>query len=542
MTANVQTNLFQLITSTNQSDTKNAASFSENSLKINDKANSGGNTIFSNILNDLANGVAENKVNNPELHYDPLMQTPLSQIDKNLDAATEGKNLPLIDIDIENIELNEALNAEKRSNLALQQNKHLNLNNDIALELDLDLDSGLSQLNSNFDKNQLSHIKQVLEQDVTLVIHNNKENFALSEEPKGGAANIVGELESNKLNISGDDSLTVRNVEMGELSKSGTNLAKMKLSAGEEIANTLSSNQGGALKAHPLHTNIELNAVNPKLINKDTRLEIAVNKVNATNSIGEKSSISGGEITPFDKLSLNNFALEKKANNSEFFANHAENKKNLDSLDNSNNKNLKLGLLNTNVVSDNIQTVLSAAPKVELPVYQSNVQVDASLLSMAGPEAALKGTPEIQKADLNSVFTQGLNLKQNFTPNLAMRIQWMFNQAISSAEIMMDPPDMGPLTVKIQQHNGETNIMFQVAQSGTKELVEENLAKLKELLEQQGIDLGEASVEQQKQQPKESDANSTNSINTSTEQLEDTHNENNESVVLQTNNLVDIYS
>ena len=48
MTANVQTNLFQLITSTNQSDTKNAASFSENSLKINDKANSGGNTIFSN--------------------------------------------------------------------------------------------------------------------------------------------------------------------------------------------------------------------------------------------------------------------------------------------------------------------------------------------------------------------------------------------------------------------------------------------------------------------------------------------------------------
>lgn len=100
----------------------------------------------------------------------------------------------------------------------------------------------------------------------------------------------------------------------------------------------------------------------------------------------------------------------------------------------------------------------------------------------------------------SSLFGQGLNLKRGLAPNLAMRIQWMFNQALSSAEVMMDPPELGPMNVKIQQTNGETQIMFQVNNAQTKEAIESSLDKLRAMLEEQGILLADAQVEQHKKQ------------------------------------------
>ncbi len=95
----------------------------------------------------------------------------------------------------------------------------------------------------------------------------------------------------------------------------------------------------------------------------------------------------------------------------------------------------------------------------------------------------------------SNILQQGLSLRQNFSPNLANRIQWIYQQAMTSAEILMDPPELGPLSVKLQTNQGETNILFQVSNSHTKEMIEESLAKLREMLEQQGIKLGDTQVE-----------------------------------------------
>ncbi len=99
----------------------------------------------------------------------------------------------------------------------------------------------------------------------------------------------------------------------------------------------------------------------------------------------------------------------------------------------------------------------------------------------------------------SSNIQQGLALRGDFSPNLALRIQWIFQQALSSAEIMMDPPELGPLSVKMQHRGGETNIIFQVNNPQTKEMIEEHLPKLKELLQEQGIALGDTHVKQNQQ-------------------------------------------
>jgi len=121
----------------------------------------------------------------------------------------------------------------------------------------------------------------------------------------------------------------------------------------------------------------------------------------------------------------------------------------------------------------------------------------------ANTEFATGAAKDAQNIIANSTIQSGLSLKRNFSPNLAARIQWIYNQAISSAEILMDPPDLGPLSVKLTKVNGETNVLFQVTNPSTKEAIEDNLAKLKEMLSEQGINLGDTQVEQQQKNDKD---------------------------------------
>jgi len=183
---------------------------------------------------------------------------------------------------------------------------------------------------------------------------------------------------------------------------------------------------------------------------------------------------------------------------------------------------------------------LIALNQVQNQPSQAQLEVSPSFLSLAKVDVI--DDVQTLKPGINSVFSQGLNLKQNFAPNLAMRIQWMFNQALSTAEIMMDPPEMGPLTVKIQQHNGETNIMFQVSQTATKEMLEESLSKLKEMLEQQGINLGETVVEQQKQQSQDNSKKSLRSDHSNKINSDGNNSDQQEFVSLKTEQLLDVYS
>ncbi|TQV75346.1 flagellar hook-length control protein FliK [Aliikangiella marina] len=149
--------------------------------------------------------------------------------------------------------------------------------------------------------------------------------------------------------------------------------------------------------------------------------------------------------------------------------------------------------LGANATTIGLSGLLSSSASGE-PVTYSNA-LSSQAVGLEASEAA-----KTLLLSSNSQFSQGLNLKSHFTPNLAMRIQWMFNRAVNSAEVMMDPPELGPMTVKIQQTNGETQVMFQVNNPQTKDALESNLDKLKMLLQEQGINLGDAQVEQQKSQ------------------------------------------
>ena len=77
---------------------------------------------------------------------------------------------------------------------------------------------------------------------------------------------------------------------------------------------------------------------------------------------------------------------------------------------------------------------------------------------------------------------------------LGEKVTWMIGQKLQAAEIRMNPPHLGPLEVKIQWHNDQTQIQFASHHAVVRDALEAALPRLRELMTQAGVDLGQVDV------------------------------------------------
>jgi hypothetical protein len=83
--------------------------------------------------------------------------------------------------------------------------------------------------------------------------------------------------------------------------------------------------------------------------------------------------------------------------------------------------------------------------------------------------------------------------------DLSQRILWLSGHNLRSAEIRLDPPELGPLQVQVQHHRDGTSVHFTTSSAAVKDVVEANLPRLRELLEGSGLSLIDVNVAQQQQ-------------------------------------------
>ena len=62
------------------------------------------------------------------------------------------------------------------------------------------------------------------------------------------------------------------------------------------------------------------------------------------------------------------------------------------------------------------------------------------------------------------------------------------------AEIRLDPPEMGSMQIRIRSDAEQAQINFVVQNQQAKEALEQSLPRLREMLMQQGLELGESSI------------------------------------------------
>lgn len=158
---------------------------------------------------------------------------------------------------------------------------------------------------------------------------------------------------------------------------------------------------------------------------------------------------------------------------------------------------------------------------------QTQTKVDAALNQFANLMSLANGVNQSTQAQAHQLFgltesqiikeshamhTEGTKLAQQ-TPTsfdkavnifkadgqqqLTEKVRWMVNARNPAAEIRLDPPELGSMQIKINMTADSAAVSFTVQSAAAKEALDQALPKLRDMLQEQGIELGQSSVEQQ---------------------------------------------
>lgn len=96
----------------------------------------------------------------------------------------------------------------------------------------------------------------------------------------------------------------------------------------------------------------------------------------------------------------------------------------------------------------------------------------------------------------------------DWNQDMGERIMWMNNRGISSAEIKMNPPNMGAITVRIDvNQDQQTTIAFTAQNSEVRTALEGSIPRLRDMLTSQNLNLADVNVSQQSSTGTNSDSN-----------------------------------
>jgi len=124
------------------------------------------------------------------------------------------------------------------------------------------------------------------------------------------------------------------------------------------------------------------------------------------------------------------------------------------------------------------------------PVQGTNLPLSQSLAAVGLGTATQAAATQTQMAPLN--------LGQNaWETNLGSRLQMMVGQNVQTAEIRLDPPELGALDIKIKITNDIASVNITSGNTQVREALETAIPKLREMFEESGVSLGDVNVHQE---------------------------------------------
>lgn len=116
-------------------------------------------------------------------------------------------------------------------------------------------------------------------------------------------------------------------------------------------------------------------------------------------------------------------------------------------------------------------------------------RIDNSGLTQLQTDKSVATTPELQ-TKIHTSFH-----KQEWQQAFNQRFMWMVSQGASKALIQLEPAELGPMEVKMQVAKDSTvNVSFTSHSSAVRDILDSQIPRLRELLEEQGLTLGDVDV------------------------------------------------
>jgi flagellar hook-length control protein FliK len=76
----------------------------------------------------------------------------------------------------------------------------------------------------------------------------------------------------------------------------------------------------------------------------------------------------------------------------------------------------------------------------------------------------------------------------------SQRVSWMVGQQIQSAEFRVEPPQLGPIEVRLSIANDQASLTFAAPHAGARDAIQASLPRLQEILLESGVSLGNVFV------------------------------------------------
>lgn len=144
------------------------------------------------------------------------------------------------------------------------------------------------------------------------------------------------------------------------------------------------------------------------------------------------------------------------------------------------------------------QTLDAQAPKPLMSSSELAIQQEQNYESTVNTLAT--NAQQTQKS-ITAINTETIAIyRKDFANAVKDKVMVMINQKIQQVDIQLDPPEMGNIHVRVNLQNEQAAVQFIVQNQQAKEALEQNIGKLREMLAENGVDVGDANIEQRQAQ------------------------------------------
>ncbi|WP_335924940.1 flagellar hook-length control protein FliK [Shewanella algae] len=161
-------------------------------------------------------------------------------------------------------------------------------------------------------------------------------------------------------------------------------------------------------------------------------------------------------------------------------------------------KDVLASLLKAEVRSP-VSDAIHQALKGDAASTQTDISPFQQQLHQQGLQPPQRGEMAQYQLSLRQGMEQSLqtaDMVQRFAPVMRQQLITMVSNGVQQAEIRLDPPELGAMMVRVQVHGDQTQVQFHVTQPQTRDMLEQAMPRLREMLQEQGMNLADSHISQ----------------------------------------------
>ncbi|WP_321463905.1 flagellar hook-length control protein FliK [uncultured Vibrio sp.] len=157
-------------------------------------------------------------------------------------------------------------------------------------------------------------------------------------------------------------------------------------------------------------------------------------------------------------------------------------------------------LANTEASHKAMNSALAAGILKATTDKQDKTEPQQGLAGQLQAAVSQQGVTTPQQARIDAAQQAQLPLqltKELANDQVAEKVQMMMSKNLKNLDIRLDPPELGRMQIRMTMNSDLANVHFTVTNPQARDIIEQTLPRLREMLAQQGVQLADTSVQQQ---------------------------------------------